>query len=145
MAPPTVSKGKLRKVLRRIERARAEAEVAPETARLSEWETDYLGSVETRLDTYGAAFRDPSLGRPGEPLSNLQKRKLDEIDAKLKGETRRPREGAGRTPLKAAAPKGTTIKAAPAKGSPPKGSPPKGSGLMRRTPLRPRKPGRDSG
>jgi len=140
MAPPTVSKGKLRKVLRRIERARAEAEVAPEKARLSEWETDYLGSVETRLDTYGAAFRDPSLGRPGEPLSNLQKRKLDEIDAKLKGEIRRPSMGAVRTPLKGAAPKG-----APAKGSPPKGAPPKGSGLMRRTPLKQRKPGRDSG
>ena len=121
MAPPTVSKGKLRKVLRRIERARAEAEAAPEAARLSEWETDYLGSVETRLDTYGAAFRDPSLGRPGEPLSNLQKRKLDEIDAKLKGETRRQ-------PMASAT----------------KGAPPKGSGLMRRTPLRQRKPGQGS-
>jgi hypothetical protein len=130
MAPPTVSKGKLRKVLRRIERARAEAEAAPETARLSEWETDYLGSVETRLDTYGAAFRDPSLGRPGEPLSTLQKRKLDEIDAKLKGESKGPTSAAARPAFK---------------GSAPKAPPPKGSGLMRRTPLRQRKPGGDSG
>ena len=145
MAPPTVSKGKLRKVLRRIERARAEAKAAPEEARLSEWEADYLGSVETRLDTYGAAFRDPSLGRPGEPLSNLQKRKLDEIDAKLKGETRRPTMGAGRTPLKGAPAKGPPAKGPPPKGTPPKGTPPKGSGLMRRTPLRQRKPGGDSG
>jgi len=130
MAPPTVSKGKLRKVLRRIERARAEAEAAPETARLSEWETDYLGSVETRLDTYGAAFRDPSLGRPGEPLSTLQKRKLDEIDAKLKGESKSPTSGTARPAFK---------------GSAPKAPPTKGAGLQRRTPLRQRKPERGSG
>ena len=141
MAPPTVSKGKLRKVLRRIERARAEADAAPEEARLSEWEADYLGSVETRLDTYGAAFRDPSLGRPGEPLSTLQKRKLDEIDAKLKGETRRQPMGSS---AKAAQGKGTPLKGTPPQGSSPKGTPPKVSGLMRRTPLRQRKPGRDS-
>ena len=94
MAPLTVSKGKLRKVLRRIERARAEAEAAPETARLSEWETDYLGSVETRLDTYGAAFRDPSLGRLVSPFS------LASISSSLRfcrfdsGSPGRPREGA---------------------------------------------------
>jgi hypothetical protein len=120
LARPEISKGKLRKTLRRIERARADADAAAEDARLSEWESEYLGSVEERLAAYGSAFRDPTLGRPGEPLSRRQKRKLDEIDAKLKGETP-ARPGLRR---REASPK------------------PPGQGLARRTPLRSRKPAR---
>jgi hypothetical protein len=121
---PEISKGKLRKTLRRIERARADAEAAAENARLSDWEAEYLGSVEERLAAYGSAFRDPTLGRPGEPLSRRQKRKLDEIDAKLKGEDS-PRPASRRSEGPRQMP----------------GRPP-GQGLTRRTPLRSRKPER---
>lgn len=53
---------------------------------LTVWEGEFLGSVETRLETYGRAFGDPEKGAPGQALSALQARKLKEIAAKAKGE-----------------------------------------------------------
>lgn len=128
-----IPKSRIRKAMRRIARARADAEEAGDAARLSEWEADYLGSVEERLSTYGSAFRDPTLGRPDEPLSRRQKRKLDEIDAKLKGETKdadAKKPSAKRLTTKKPLP---SAKAAPAAkdGKPMR---PQG-GLKRRTPL----------
>lgn len=52
---------------------------------LSEWEGEFLGSVETRIQTYGRAFGDPEKGAPGQALSALQHRKLKEIAAKAAG------------------------------------------------------------
>ena len=62
---------------------------------LSEWEGEFLGSVETRIQTYGRAFGDPEKGAPGQALSALQHRKLKEIAAKASGEapTRSGRTG----------------------------------------------------
>ncbi|MFM8819971.1 MAG: hypothetical protein ACKOD3_05425 [Phenylobacterium sp.] len=54
---------------------------------LSDWEGDFLGSVETRIQTYGRAFGDPEKGAPGQALSALQKRKLKEIASKAAGES----------------------------------------------------------
>jgi len=75
---------------------------------LSAWEDEFLGSVETRLNTYGRAFGDPDKGAPGAPLSMRQGVKLKEITAKAKGEDKpkpRPkssvrgwRAGRGRSP-----------------------------------------------
>jgi hypothetical protein len=53
---------------------------------LSDWEGEFLGSVETRIQTYGRAFGDPEKGAPGQALSALQNRKLKEIAAKASGE-----------------------------------------------------------
>jgi uncharacterized membrane protein YgcG len=53
---------------------------------LTAWEGEFLGSVESRLQTYGRAFGDPEKGAPGQALSALQTRKLKEITAKAKGE-----------------------------------------------------------
>jgi hypothetical protein len=66
--------------LRRARRAAENAKVA-----LSEWEGDFLGSVEGRVQTYGRAFGDPEKGAPGASLSVLQSRKLKEIEAKARG------------------------------------------------------------
>ena len=52
---------------------------------LSEWEGEFLGSIETRLNTYGRAFGDPEKGVAGQALSVLQGRKLKEIRAKADG------------------------------------------------------------
>jgi hypothetical protein len=73
---------------------------------LSDWENEFLGSVETRLNTYGRAFGDPDKGAPGAPLSARQGVKLKEITAKAKGEAQpsaRPRSAwrAGRRRLSA--------------------------------------------
>jgi hypothetical protein len=55
---------------------------------LSDWEGEFLGSVEDRLKTYGRAFADPEKGAPGASLSMMQAVKLKEISAKAKGEKR---------------------------------------------------------
>ena len=57
-----------------------------EGVELSEWEGEFLGSVEERVQTLGRAFADPEKGAPGQAFSALQARKLKEITAKAKGE-----------------------------------------------------------
>ena len=55
-------------------------------AELSDWEGEFLGSLEARIKTFGRAFADPDKGSPGEALSIRQRLKLKEIAAKAKGE-----------------------------------------------------------
>jgi hypothetical protein len=77
--------------LRRTRRAAERSQVP-----LSEWEGEFLGSVETRVETYGRAFGDPEKGAAGESLSVLQTRKLKEIAAKAKGK-KKPSRTFGRS------------------------------------------------
>ena len=53
---------------------------------LSDWEGEFLGSVEDRVKTYGRAFGDPEKGGAGQALSIMQHIKLKEIAAKARGE-----------------------------------------------------------
>lgn len=78
-----------RAALNALKRARRSAEKAGVS--LSEWEGEFLGSVEERVKTHGRAFGDPEKGAPGQALSTMQGRKLKEITAKAKGEDVRPR------------------------------------------------------
>jgi hypothetical protein len=73
-----------RAALNALKRARRQAERAG--VKLSDWEGDFLGSVEDRLKTFGRAFGDPEKGGQGEALSLLQRIKLKEISSKAKGE-----------------------------------------------------------
>ncbi|MDB5445180.1 MAG: hypothetical protein JWQ97_497 [Phenylobacterium sp.] len=73
-----------RSALNALKRARRQAERAG--VKLSEWEGEFLGSVEDRLKTFGRAFGDPEKGAPGQALSALQRVKLKEIAGKAKGE-----------------------------------------------------------
>ncbi|MFL5236072.1 MAG: hypothetical protein ACJ8EL_00425 [Rhizomicrobium sp.] len=57
---------------------------------LSEWENEFLGSVEDRVEHFGRAFRDPEKGVPGSSLSIRQTVKLKEIGAKANGKAKRP-------------------------------------------------------
>ena len=61
-----------------------------EGVELSEWEGEFLGSVEERVQTHGRAFADPEKGAPGQAFSALQARKLKEITAKAKGGQPKP-------------------------------------------------------
>jgi hypothetical protein len=79
---------KARKVLRALERARQEAEAAG--ADLSAWENEFLGSVEAKIGKYGSAFCDPHKGSLEEPISNMQRVKLKEIQAKAAGKEKKP-------------------------------------------------------
>ncbi len=74
-----------RAALRALRRARLVA--AKQGVELSDWEGEFLGSVEDRVKTYGRAFGDPEKGAPGQALSVMQTHKLKEIAAKAVGET----------------------------------------------------------
>ena len=72
--------------LRRARRAALKAGVD-----LSDWEGEFLGSVEQRVETFGRAFADPEKGAPGRGRSQRQTIKLKEISAKAQGKAlRRP-------------------------------------------------------
>jgi len=64
---------------------RAKRAAAVNGTALSEWEGEFLGSVEERVAQYGRAFRDPEKGAPQASLSMRQSVKLKEISAKAKG------------------------------------------------------------
>lgn len=78
-----------RAALNALRRAKRAAEAAG--VELSEWEGEFLGSVETRVEKYGRAFADPDLGAINGALSLRQGLKLREITAKAKGEEKKPR------------------------------------------------------
>ena len=84
-----MKKARALRLIRRLKAAETE---------VSDWEGEFLDSVETRLDTYGRAFADPEKGDRDHALSSLQQRKLKEIRAKVSGEEpRKPQSGpAGR-------------------------------------------------
>lgn len=71
--------------LNALKRARRAADKAG--VQLSEWEGEFLGSVEERVKTYGRAFGDPEKGAAGQALSMLQAVKLKEIVAKAKAKS----------------------------------------------------------
>ena len=85
-----------RSALNALKRARRTADKAG--VDLSDWEGEFLGSVEERVKTYGRAFADPDKGAPGTVLSMMQGRKLKEIAAKARGEKPKPRFGRRRKP-----------------------------------------------
>jgi hypothetical protein len=81
--------------VRALEKAKRVADRAG--IKLSEWEDEFLGSVSTRVKTYGRAFADPEKGDPAAPLSMMQAVKLKEITAKAKGEkTKGPKRPSAR-------------------------------------------------
>jgi len=81
--PPDRKAQAKRAALNALRRARRQAERGG--VALSDWEGEFLGSVEDRLRTFGRAFGDPEKGGPGQALSMLQTVKLKEISAKAKG------------------------------------------------------------
>ncbi len=75
-----------RAALRALERARRAVEKSG--VALSDWEGEFLGSVEGRVEKYGRAFRDREKGAPNASLSIRQTVKLKEISAKAHGKRR---------------------------------------------------------
>ena len=73
-----------RVALKALRKARLAAEISG--VKLSEWEGEFLGSVEGRLETYGRAFGDPEKGGPNASLSIRQSVKVKEIVAKASGQ-----------------------------------------------------------
>ena len=98
--PPDPRAQARRAALNALRRARRAADRAG--VELSDWEGEFLGSVEDRIKTYGRAFGDPDKGAPGQALSMLQAVKLKEISVKAKGgETGKDRKAPrGRRPFR---------------------------------------------
>jgi hypothetical protein len=88
--PPDLKAQAKRAALNALKRARRQAERAG--VKLSDWEGEFLGSVQDRLETFGRAFADPDKGAPGQALSALQRIKLKEIAGKAKGPKRNLRK-----------------------------------------------------
>jgi hypothetical protein len=95
--PKDVAKRQALNALRKAQRMASRAGI-----KLSDWEGEFLGSVEQRVKTYGRAFGDPEKGAPGQALSMLQVVKLKEIVGKAKGENKPRRFG----PRRSAKPQG---------------------------------------
>ncbi len=72
-----------RAALRALKKARKAVETAG--VKLSDWEGEFIASVEGRVEKYGRAFRDPEKGGPGSSLSARQAVKLKEIAGKAAG------------------------------------------------------------
>ena len=84
-----------RAALNALRRARRAAQRAG--VELSDWEGEFLGSVEQRVTSYGRAFADPDKGAPGQALSARQHLKLKEISAKAQGKANgKPRSAPSR-------------------------------------------------
>ncbi len=86
--PKDVAKRQALNALRKAQRMASRAGVE-----LSDWEGEFLGSVEQRVKTYGRAFGDPEKGAPGQALSMMQAVKLKEIVSKAKGKDDPKRQG----------------------------------------------------
>jgi hypothetical protein len=71
-----------RAALRALKKARRQAEASG--AKLSNWEDEFLVSVEARVEKFGRAFGDPEKGGMDSSLSVRQAVKVKEIAAKAK-------------------------------------------------------------
>ena len=72
-----------RAALRALKKARRAVETGG--VKLSDWQGEFLGSVEGRVEKYGRAFRDFEKGGANNSLSVLQAVKLKEIAGKAAG------------------------------------------------------------
>ena len=83
--PRDVDEKKTRKALRKLRKAKQRAEA--EGIDLSDWEAEFVEGVEERLEKYGSAFADLSLGGQEEALSNAQAEILRQLDKKSRGKS----------------------------------------------------------
>lgn len=103
--PPDLKAQAKRAALNALRRARRAA--ARSGVELSDWEGEFLGSVEQRVETFGRAFADPEKGAAGHALSGRQGVKLKEITAKAQGKPKawpEPRRASFRRKAKPAEP-----------------------------------------
>ena len=78
-----------RVALKALRKAKKIAETSG--VKLSDWEGEFLGSVEERIERYGRAFGDPEKGSLASSLSIRQTVKVKEIVAKASGKPRKAR------------------------------------------------------
>ncbi len=72
---------------RKLKKAKTELEALGE---ITDWEDEFIASVDERLEKFDSAFADPSLGGFAEALSNKQKQVLAQMRRKIKDKNKRP-------------------------------------------------------
>lgn len=72
---------KARAAQRKLKKAKLELEKPGE---ITDWEDEFIDSVDERLDKYGAAFQDREKGGMSEALSNKQKQVLAQMRRKAR-------------------------------------------------------------
>jgi hypothetical protein len=83
-----------RNAQRKLKKARTELEALGE---ITDWEDEFIASVDERLEKFDSAFADPSLGGFGEALSNKQKQVLAQMRRKIKDKSKQaPQEDPGK-------------------------------------------------
>lgn len=75
-----VDPGLTKQALAALKRAADKAAATPEG--LSDWEAEFLSSLDERLKKYGSAFADPDKGQLSSPLSMRQGLKVRQIAKK---------------------------------------------------------------
>ena len=79
---------------RKLKKARTELEALGE---ITDWEDEFIASVDERLEKFDSAFADPSLGGFGEALSNKQKQVLAQMRRKIKDKSKQaPQDDPGK-------------------------------------------------
>ncbi len=81
---------KTKRALARVRRTLRKKENLEGDASLSDWEDEFIGSLEERLEKFGSAFADPEKGEVSEALSYRQAIKLREVEKKARGKARKP-------------------------------------------------------
>jgi DNA replication initiation complex subunit (GINS family) len=92
---------RVERVLRKAQRAKDKrankanaVEEAASKEPLTEWESEFLGSLKQRLQTFGSAFKDPNLGAEEEALSIMQNAKLYEVSRSVRRKVRNAKSAA---------------------------------------------------
>ena len=96
-----VDPGLTKQALAALKRAATKAAATPEG--LSDWEAEFLTSLDERLTKYGSAFTDPDKGQLSAPLSLRQGLKVRQISKK--GEVKVAKMGKPLDPDKPAKPR----------------------------------------
>lgn len=79
---------------RKLKKARTELE---DLGEITDWEDEFIASVDERLEKFDSAFADPSLGGFGEALSNKQKQVLTQMRRKIKDKSKQaPQDDPGK-------------------------------------------------
>ena len=83
--PRDVDEKKTRKALRKLHKLVARAEA--EGVELTDWEKEFVGGLDERLNKYGSAFADPNKGSLDEAISFAQNEIMKQLDKKTRGKT----------------------------------------------------------
>ena len=79
-----------RSAQRKLKKARIELEALGE---ITDWEDEFIASVDERLEKYDSAFADRALGGFGQALSNKQQQVLAQMRKKIKDKNKRMKQG----------------------------------------------------